>query len=81
MRNELSNPKDIHSALRTQQASLALGVPRSVKSESNDQAPDGKANTGKKIDDIVVPQIDRREDQPTDDGEENIEKEFLVAVG
>jgi hypothetical protein len=48
-------------------------VPPSIKPRTDDHASYRERSADKKIDDIVVSEIDRRKDETTNKGEENIE--------
>jgi hypothetical protein len=59
----------------------AFHAPPSIKESADDHAPDRQSSSNKKIDDIVVPQINGRENESTDNREKNIEEDSFIAVG
>jgi hypothetical protein len=50
-----------------------MTFPPSVKSGADHYASDSKSSPYEKVDDIVVPQIDRRKDESTDEREKEVE--------
>jgi hypothetical protein len=66
-------------------ASLSLlaasRFPPAVKSRADEAAPCGQRRSGEEIDDIVIPQVDRGEDEGADHRTKEIEEPPGVTIG
>jgi hypothetical protein len=60
---------------------LPAAVPPFINSRSHDHTGCGQRSANEKVDDIVMPEIDGREDNPGNGRNEEIEEPPLIAVG
>ena len=59
----------------------ASRLPPAVKSRADEATPRGQRRSGEEIDDIVIPQVDRGEDEGSDDRTKEIEEPPGVTIG